>query len=251
MEPQLHSDSTSLFSSFLGPLHVPPAYEHVVDRIRRSIWLRLVLPGDRLPSERALAESFGVSRVTVREALRVLQGEGLVATSRGSGGGSIVQEPEPDDEGRRQHMWRSRIQLGYVHELRLAVEPMAASLAAERASAEDVERITKAQDALYASSGVATFRQADSAFHLGIAAASGNPHVLRTVEDARANLFLAFDVGDYAIHQETSGKAHAAILTAIVEHDSTAAAVLMQSHLQEAWAEIMTVLEETESHRIR
>lgn len=251
MEPQLHSDSTSLFSSFLGPLHVPPAYEHVVDRIRRSIWLRLVLPGDRLPSERALAESFGVSRVTVREALRVLQGEGLVATSRGSGGGSIVREPEPDGEDRRQHMWRSRIQLGYVHELRLAVEPMAASLAAERASARDIARIEQAQDSLYASASVNTFRQADSAFHLGIAAASGNPHILRTVEDARANLFLAFDIGDYTIHQETSGKAHTAILTAIVEHDPTAAAALMHAHLQQAWAEIMTAVEETAANRLR
>ena len=164
MDDPIDVESFSLFEPFLGPVHVPAAYEHVVERLRRSIWLRLLLPGERLPPERALAESLGVSRVTVREALRVLQGEGLVATSRGSGGGTVVQEPQATPEQRRLHLSRSRLQLGHLHELRLAVEPAAASLAAVRATDPDIARLERTQAALSESTGLNTFRQADSAW---------------------------------------------------------------------------------------
>src|SRR4051812_10590345 len=75
----------------LAPLETPPAYAVVVDRLRRAIALGVLLPGDRLPPERTFAERLGVSRVTIREALRVLQGEGLLLTKRGSGG-TIVSD---------------------------------------------------------------------------------------------------------------------------------------------------------------
>src|ERR1700747_3390627 len=75
-------------SSRLVPVTVPAAYESVVPRIRWMITLGEVLPDEHLPTERALAESFQVSRVTVREALRILQGEGLIdARGRPGGGG--------------------------------------------------------------------------------------------------------------------------------------------------------------------
>ena len=70
----------------MRPLVTPSAYAAVVERIRRALALGVLLPGERLPAERALAEELGVSRVTVREALRVLQGEGLLVTKRDSGG---------------------------------------------------------------------------------------------------------------------------------------------------------------------
>ncbi len=56
----------------VAPLHTPPAYAAVVERIQRALTLGLLVPGDRLPAERALSQGMGVSRVTVREALRVL-----------------------------------------------------------------------------------------------------------------------------------------------------------------------------------
>jgi DNA-binding FadR family transcriptional regulator len=227
----------------LTPLHVPAAYEHVVERLRRSIWLGQVLPGDRLPSERELAESFGVSRATIREALRVMQGEGLVVSKRGSVGGAVVKATEYSREERMVHMVRSKSQLGHVHQLRLAVEPMAASLAATNASGEDISRLKAAQAALFASAGVDAFRQADSAFHLGIATASGNPILSQVIEDARAKLFVVLDIAEFEVHQETSGHAHSQILAAILEHDGPRAAALMKEHLEEAWAEITAVIE--------
>src|SRR5712691_7348558 len=68
-----------------------PVYELVVERIRRAIHIGTYVPGDRLPPERALAEQLGVSRTTVREAIRVLEGQGYVETRRGSTGGLTVK----------------------------------------------------------------------------------------------------------------------------------------------------------------
>src|SRR5260370_20628724 len=86
-------------SARLVPVTVPAAYEQVVQRIRRMITLGEVLPDEHLPTERALAESFHVSRVTVREALRILQGEGLIESRRGPAGarqvGPAYNLPEP------------------------------------------------------------------------------------------------------------------------------------------------------------
>ena len=80
----------SPLASAFSPLHVPAAHEYVLARLRRAIQLGEVLPGERLPWERELAEIFKVSRITVREALKVLQTEGAIESRRGQGGGNVV-----------------------------------------------------------------------------------------------------------------------------------------------------------------
>jgi GntR family transcriptional repressor for pyruvate dehydrogenase complex len=62
----------------MEPIQARSTHDLVVDRLRRAIHLGTYLPGDRLPPERELAMQFGVSRVTVREALSLLQGEGFL-----------------------------------------------------------------------------------------------------------------------------------------------------------------------------
>ncbi len=230
----------------LSPLQVPAAYVHVANRIRQSILLGKALPGDRLPPERQLAESLGVSRVTVREALRVLQGEGLISTSRGNAGGTFIKDLESSREERILKLVNAKSELAHIHELRLALEPMAAGLAAKRASSDVLQHLEVVQASLYSSTGVATFRQADSAFHLGVAAASGNPCILAAVEDARARLFTALDVSDFRVHQETSGRAHAEILAALREGDTASASTAMAEHLEQAWNEITEIVEDYE-----
>src|SRR5215472_9146837 len=82
-------------------LNTSPAWQVVAESLRRKIALGLYRPGDLLPSERQLAEGMGVSRITVREALRVLQGEQLVARYAG---GTHVRAPRsrPDAEARAE-----------------------------------------------------------------------------------------------------------------------------------------------------
>lgn len=225
-----------------GTLTVPAAYEHVVQRIRRSIQLSEVLPGEKLPSERALAESFGVSRLTVREALRILQGERIIETRRGNGGGTFVLPDAGDgislSEGRAAALQRVQD----VHELRLAVEPMAAFLAADRATPDQIQRLRTFQDSLNSSTTVGSFRRADSGFHLAIGEASGNEMLRQTIEDARSAMFLVLDARQFTIIHSTSSSAHSDILDAIVARDPALAAEQMRTHILEAKVEITDAL---------
>lgn len=68
-----------------------PGYQAIVDHLRREISLGRIIPGDRLPAERKLAEQFGVARETLRQALRVLEGSGQIVIQRGAAGGPVVQ----------------------------------------------------------------------------------------------------------------------------------------------------------------
>jgi GntR family transcriptional repressor for pyruvate dehydrogenase complex len=75
------------------PVHVPKAAELVAEALRARILRRQLLPGDRLPAESALMEQFGVSRPTLREALRLLEAQELLEVRRGARGGGVVRQP--------------------------------------------------------------------------------------------------------------------------------------------------------------
>src|SRR5258707_3091369 len=77
--------------------HVP-VYGLIVDQLRRAIHSGAFVPGDKFPPERELSKQLGVSRASVREAIRVLEGEGYVETRRGARGGLIVLDRGPTDE---------------------------------------------------------------------------------------------------------------------------------------------------------
>src|SRR6266567_2746134 len=118
-------------------LIVPPGrrvYQSLVDRIRQEIFQRALSSGDRLPHERALAEQYGIGRSAVREALRVLEIQGLVQVRHGYRGGVFVAEP-----GATTLLWAldASLRLDHVgvdelYEARRLVEPMLARLATER-----------------------------------------------------------------------------------------------------------------------
>src|SRR5487761_2467971 len=77
-----------------APVPVRNAFEVTVERLAQSIRLGVLVEGDRLPPERELADKFGVSRVTLREAIRALRDAGLVESRRGRGGGTFVVSPK-------------------------------------------------------------------------------------------------------------------------------------------------------------
>ena len=76
------------------PVPVRNAFEVTVERLAQGIRLGVLTEGDRLPPERELADTFGVSRVTLREAIRALRDAGLVESRRGRGGGTFVVAPK-------------------------------------------------------------------------------------------------------------------------------------------------------------
>ena len=228
-------------SSRLVPVTIPAAYEHVVQRIRRMITLGEVLPDHYLPTERALAESFQVSRVTVREALRILQGEGLIEPRRGPGGARVLG-PAHNLAESRLRLRAAYDQMRENHEFRLAVEPMTAYLAAERRETADLDRMRDANERIRHSCTVGEFRQADSAFHLAVAAAARNARLSQAVEDARSALFVVHDAQEHSVLQETSADGHDAVIEAITASDAERARRAMDEHIRAAWQEILAAI---------
>lgn len=235
-------EQMALDDILLTPVEVPPAYTAVVERLRRVVALGLVLPGERLPSERALADSFGVSRVTVREALRVLQGEGVIVTKRGGTGGAIVSSREVSIEQIREELRRARPQLDQLFEFRIAVEGMAARLAAARRDAGQMRRLIASHRSVLESEDVGAFRRADSEFHLTVAEASGNEMLCRAIEDARGSMFNSFDVLPFRLLRETTAAGHAEVIEACRDRRPDDAAEAMTTHLTHAHEEVVRAL---------
>lgn len=160
--------------------------ETVARRLIQAIQLGLLLDGERLPPESQLAAQFGVSPVTLREALAALRSMGLVQTRRGRGGGSFVRAAA---EPQRAHLERL-LRLMPLHELRdiadhrAAVAGAAARLAAERALDGDVaalrEHVARLRDA---PATISARRRADARIHIEVAAAAQSPRLTRQEMD--------------------------------------------------------------------
>jgi len=116
-------------------------FQNVVDQIRDAILERRLNPGDMLPPERALRETFNVSRGTLREALRVLEHMGLIEIKLGTGGGIYVKQAGMEQliESLTLLIRSGALPVSEIGEFREGIEGKIAFLAAERASAEDIE----------------------------------------------------------------------------------------------------------------
>jgi DNA-binding FadR family transcriptional regulator len=221
------------------PMTTTSVYEQVAARLRQRIRLGLMPPGERLPPERSLAEQLGVSRVTLRDALGILQGEGLIERRRGAGGGAVIVAQRPTSDEARAELQRQTAGLARILELRLVIEPGAARLAARRRSDADLRRLQLSIEGLERAAalgldGVGEFHRADSIFHLTIAAASRNPYLYEAVERARSRQFAPMLAIDRQELQQDSAAEHRAVLEAIADGDASRAASAMEHHLREA-----------------
>lgn len=217
----------------------------IVEQINMLCLEKNLQPGDRLPSERNLASFFGVSRNSVREALKGLESKGVLEIRQG--GGSYLAAPKRDVLGNelRTHIDETQIQLiDEMLELRRAFEVEAASLAAQRATAEDLEAIrhvlsqmSKAMDDT--EMGV----QADLDFHMQVAYATKNQLLIdlmetlakRMEENIRATRRQRFTDKDR--HQDTL-KEHEEIYLAIANGKSELAKQLMYKHISRIQLEL-------------
>ena len=212
-----------------------PAYQQVADQLRGSILRGDVEPGDRLPVEAELAEMFGVSRSTIREALRVLSSERLLRTVRGVGGGSFVLQPDPEHVS--DFLQTSiglltgthQVSLEELVEARTRLEVAAAGFAARRATPDDVERLRLASRATLADDdgNFETSRE----FHFVLLQIAGNRlmEVLAApVFNVLAQRYLgAISAGAWGALERD----HAAIVEAIAAGDPDGAAALMSDHV--------------------
>jgi len=224
----------------IGSLNVvrrPASHELVLEQVRRAIRLGRFDAGTRLPSERELAQQFGVSRTTVREAIRVLQGEGLVEVRRGRNGGAVVISPRASREEIVRHLSERLAELAIVVDFRLMVEPASARLAAERRTPADLTRLralVRSMDDLVGDPDAAAtpsrFFAVDSEFHHCIAAATGNPMLVVAVDDVRARLFTPIGGIFLALHP-SANELHHELFQAIETRDADTAESTMRRHI--------------------
>jgi GntR family transcriptional regulator, transcriptional repressor for pyruvate dehydrogenase complex len=210
----------------------------VADTLRRWLALGRYLPGERLPTERALAEAMGVGRMTVRAAFRELIAEGLLATSRGRTGGTVVLEATSRRHDRTDRRSLRKDVVAHF-EFRLAIEPTAASLAARRATKAARSQILRLAREDPDTLGV--YRAVDSRLHVAIAAGSGNELIAEAIATARTDFFRWADVTWRRIGwdslppemQDFRAK-HEPLAEAVVDGEPELAAQLMRGHLEEA-----------------
>ena len=217
------------------PITRRKTYELVADRLVELMRDRSFLPGDPLPTERELTASFGVGRSSIREALRMLESQGVITSA--NGGTFVVAEAANPLNSSLQLVFALDGETG-VHdlfELRRIIDCEAAALAAERRSGEHLAQMELAlaemEQALPTHDEV--FVLADLRFHLSIAEATGNRLILYSMQAAR-------DVVRHALEQvvnvprspESAIVEHRAVLEAVAARNPDWARNAMREHLE-------------------
>jgi DNA-binding FadR family transcriptional regulator len=216
-------------------IRMPRLSDQVVEQIQAAIFARQWKPGDKLPSEKELAEQFGTSRATIREAIRVLELAGLLRTRPGFNGGPFVVEPTYQLIGNslRSLLRMNKFDLTELFDVRLVIEPRVAELAASHATEEDLQALAdnlEEEAALVRSGHEASVRH--TRFHFLLARASQS-NLLAILISAILDLMTTFD----ASHPTTvAGSArvvadHRRVLEALRARDPERARALMQQHL--------------------
>lgn len=212
-------------------LHVVPRRGAVADvqgRLQAHIAAGDYKPDERLPSESQLCKSFGVSRPVIREALMGLQALGLTTSQPGIG--TFVVSARVGVP-----LLLGRYSPAHVREVRRCVEIPAARLCAERRSDRDIGNIAAILARMDDAADPARRNLLDASFHIAIARGSGNPLIVKLVEDLRTVLeehSLAAARAPY--RRDEASQEHRVVYDAIVDRDPDAAAVAMEAHLAAA-----------------
>lgn len=161
----------------LTRVSVPKSYDVLADKLRETILGGAIREGESLPSERELVSQTGLSRGSVREALRMLAVEGLVRPRHGRLGGNIVSLPGKESIAHfiNQFVVGRKLSLRTLQETRETIEPTLARLAAERRSLADVAKLRSLNDDLASAvADRAQFAAVNVAWHNAVAVASRN-----------------------------------------------------------------------------
>lgn len=219
----------------LAPRRKERLGDQLYGQILEQIVSGALRPGDKLPSENQICQSFQVSRPTVREALIRLHADGLIVTRQGSG--TFVQRRPPEHLMRLAEVSDVADMMRCL-EVRIGLEGQAASLAARRRTPDQMDRIAKALEALRASfEDGSILAPADFAFHHAVASASGNALFAEMLdmlgETIRHTMSVALSITQAGSKQRARRvlEEHEAISEAIVNGDAEAADLAMRYHL--------------------
>jgi DNA-binding FadR family transcriptional regulator len=235
------SESVDMFS----PVSAGRISGAIVEQIRALIRSGHLRHGDRLPSERELATRFGVSRVTVRDALRVLESAGLIEIRVGARGGAFLTAPSVHKvgEGLSDMLTMSSLTAAEVTEARMVFEVAIMDLVCERATDADLDALAEICDRSEAAVAAGTYSMELSAeFHIRLARCTHNRAldlIVSSFQGAlRASLFEA---------QATApamgilgAKEHRSLVNALRRRDAAKAVTIMQRHLARTASRLRT-----------
>ncbi|MEU0742012.1 FCD domain-containing protein [Streptomyces sp. NPDC006134] len=215
----------------LRPVRAGNGFEEALEQILQVVRLGLVAEGERLPAERELAERLGISRVTLREVLRVLHEQGLVESRRGRYGGTFVL-PRADAGGEDELRRRvAGVDLEDVLRFREVLEVGAAGLCAARG--RDGGRAKRLRRALAGTHDVAPagYRRADTMLHLTLAELCGSPSLAAQYAAVRATVNGLLDCIPLLVRNlEHSQRQHTALVEAVLDGDEDGAREVMREH---------------------
>jgi GntR family transcriptional repressor for pyruvate dehydrogenase complex len=217
-----------------APRHKPALAERVYHLIYSRIRNGTYPSNEKLPSEKRLAEEFGVSRPIVRDALEQLREQGLVHSRQGAG--SFVREVQVEPLGFARVETIADIQRCY--EFRICIETAAAALAAARRNQAALDEIEVALSLMNAATDSLTHREdADFAFHLAVARAANNHYFEASMRALREHIYVGMRLHGQSLMTDGARalrevfEEHSAIFAAIRAGDAAAAQSLMQGHL--------------------
>lgn len=190
--------------------------------------------GRWLPAERSLAEKFGVSRSVVREATKRLEHQGLVEVQHGAGIKVVNRLHKPLNGALSLLVPDETQRLKQLIEVRLALEPENARLAAERATAADLKALAACHERFEAAGSFEEQVEADMNFHCLLAEASGNKIAALLIQSLSELLQTSLKHGYSRVTKDLAVADHAKILRAIFARRPAAAAKAMHTHLEHA-----------------
>ncbi|WP_248581880.1 FCD domain-containing protein [Nocardioides sp. InS609-2] len=229
-----------LSQSVLRPVLGHHAFEACVEQLGRAIRLGVYPMGSTLPPERELATRLAVSRATLREAMAALRQAGLVETTRGRGGGTVVTAKPRSSYARKAARITGAQRRDWLDalEFRRVVEPGAAYLAASATLDEtQLDQLREAEATVSAATRPADHRQADSLFHLTVAALTGSPRTIEAVTSVQSSLHEM--LGSIPVLEANIGhshRQHRSLLTAVERGHPDRARRVMEEHCDDTAA---------------
>jgi GntR family transcriptional regulator, transcriptional repressor for pyruvate dehydrogenase complex len=230
-----------------APLVALKTYELVAQVILEQVADGRLESGAPVPTEAELAESHGVGRSSVREALRVLESRGVIIRV-GHGRFRVAEQANPLAEAMSVMYDLHRIELVDVFDLRALIEEQAAALAATHRTAGDLTKIGEAIGAMqWGSATPDELHRADVRFHIAIGEATGNRATVALIEALRAILYSAlhgplFTRTDSVDFSSATIGEHIQIVEAIKAAEPDAARTAMRKHLDRVTAQSLAVL---------
>jgi DNA-binding FadR family transcriptional regulator len=216
-------------------------FQNVVEQIQEAILDGRLNAGESLPSERDLKEMFGISRGTLREALRVLEQKGLIEIRLGVGGGSIVKplDTDPVTESLGLLIRSRRVSLAHLAQFREDVEGIVAAKAAEQRKQGHIRELKHLleQARLCADGGPQRrreFIQIDKQIHMKLAEITANPIFIFVLHSIHENIHRYYDrfLSMESPELEENYQFLRAVVSAIEYGDATAARELVQAHVK-------------------